>query len=192
METASLIIHIVAVVVIVGLVVTYIVMEVIQANQVADVDSRLKSVETAQGATYSYEERLTYTPAVSATTTDPTLGTHTKAAIYSVKDGMMELNMYFDQTAADGVAGTGDYLWSLPSGWQFDLSGLQEGSSVVGVGYVDQAANEFPLYVVVGDASHFQLVANGTALTTAGSTSFMALNAIQYFSIQAKFPVVKV
>jgi hypothetical protein len=85
-----------------------------------------------------------YTPNITGTTTNPTLGTNTRSAMYMVVGKTLFLSFRINQTAAGG-AGAGDYLISLPPGFIINTavapinavggySGMALGSGVIVVG----------------------------------------------------------
>lgn len=84
----------------------------------------------------------TYTPTITGTTSNPTLGTNTLNAYWRRVGDSVEINFSLSQTGA-GSAGSGDYLISLPLSLTADTSkisvsssAISQGGSVIGNGWI--------------------------------------------------------
>ena len=119
----------------------------------------------------------TYTPTIGATTTAPTLGTVvSQFARFQVIGKVMFLQMTIDTSSA-AAAGTGTYLFPLPSGYTF----VAPGSGVtrtVGYGFVraDAVNNAVAVILSTLAATNVQLVAFRDEADAAGAVNISATN----------------
>lgn len=118
---------------------------------------------------------------IEATTTNPTKGTVNTDKFWYKKSGDSgEFRIEYSQTTG-GSAGSGDYIFKLPNGLQFDLTKVTAYSTVVGNNAVQAAKNAvgscmassltYPTNLVgvavVYDATHVRCL--GTDITTNGA-----------------------
>lgn len=83
---------------------------------------QLRTSNLIQGAAIS--DWVSYTPTISAVTTPPSLGTNTQSTRWRRVGNMMEIEFIIKQTGA-GSAGSGVYLFPLPTGYTIDTSKYQ-------------------------------------------------------------------
>jgi len=115
---------------------------------------------------------------ISATTTAPTKGTATITndnLWWRRVGGNMEIRMEYSQTAAGtATAGSGDYLFQIPSGYSIDLNKVAEyttvngsrATNVVGSFFAEGGASNLIGYVVVYDGTHVRYQGNSGNGTT--------------------------
>lgn len=122
-----------------------------------------------------------YTLTILGSTSNPTKGTvGTDQAFFRVNGDVMEIRYGYAQSAA-GAAGSGDYIFSLPTGYTIKDLGLTLGNTfngVTGVSSGYDGTNNFTgicqIYSTLNGVS--MLLGNaGTNPTVVGS-GFMALN----------------
>lgn len=148
-----------------------------------------------------------YTLTIGASTTPPTQGAGaTKTARWRRVGGNMEVQFTYAQTAA-GTAGSGVYLFPLPSGgYTIDTTkvtvsttGNGAGGTVVGVGQAaftttGGANYASDLDVIPYNTTNFQLIAQtgpfGPAQGNVSSSTYQLSNNPTYYSFSASVPIV--
>lgn len=147
-----------------------------------------------------------YTPTVTAVTSNPTPGTGvTSAARWRRVGDSIEIVYYYGQTGA-GSGGTGTYLWSLPNGYSIDTNKVTTSTAQIGTlahilgnGQVSSttaqstnSANE--VTVVAYNSTSLSLISsNGTTAGQRypiGSSSYSYGNTVTYHSFRAIVPCV--
>lgn len=148
---------------------------------------------------------VAYTPTITGVTTNPTLGTNTQAGYYRRVGDSLEIRYDLHQSTA-GTAGSGHYLFSLPSGLTIDTSKLKatagaDGglSNVVGTASVFSTAGSSVGgvgYSVAYDSTHLALlfynsgVASNAQVWGADSVNNNLSNTTVWYSFTALVPIV--
>jgi len=142
-----------------------------------------------------------YTLEIGAVTSAPTKGTIVRdKAVWRQVGGNMEILWTYEQSAS-GSGGTGEYTFSIPSGYTIDTTitpaispaTVNEGS--VGSGWAGNSANGLSaaraVNVIVHDSTNLGLtdVAQTTG-TRVSSSFFQTVNVVQY-SFRATIPIVE-
>jgi hypothetical protein len=148
------------------------------------------------------------TTIVTGATSNPTKGTITTDSMYVQRRGKMaRLIIRYNQTAVGGAAGSGAYLWALPTGMLFDSTVPTTGSTIPTIAGAETAGS-IPAHVTMRDGttgptaareyvtlaystSQFYMALaqiGGIAFYTMGSSAF-PLNAAISFTAVLEFPV---
>ena len=135
-----------------------------------------------------------FTTTVSATTTNPTSGTIAVNVSYYLQMGkMLYIKYNYKQTAA-GTAGSGTYLFNIPTGFTIDTSimAATQYPCFGSAGLFDTTAGQSGLgYPYVVDNTHYAILANESGTTTIQPISdvwFAFGDAISY-SVSLKIPI---
>jgi hypothetical protein len=155
---------------------------------------------------------------VGATTTAPTAATTNEINIVSWDyrgDGYLEYQLHNSHTSATGAtAGSGDYLFSLPAGYSFDLTEYVEDTLDVGAqkpssdfaketvpgstGFVAISGGVRAVVAIVWDATRFRICTNEnldgivqTSRRSIGSGNFAWNNGSYALSLNMKVKVIK-
>jgi hypothetical protein len=113
----------------------------------------------------------TYTLTIGATTTAPTPGTSTSLAKWRRDGGDMLITYYFSQPGS-GTAGSGTYLFPIPSGYAIDTNKVQATTDTIGT---------------IGTAVGFGQASNTTSAvsTTAGTMTLFVRNSTNLYAVHA-------
>jgi hypothetical protein len=147
-----------------------------------------------QGAVVGPE--TVYPLTVGGSASAPTLGTNTTQAVYERIGDIMHIRYSLNQTTS-GTAGSGTYLFSLPSGLTIDpsrLTATYQGS--VGLGAVGTAAfydgtKNYTGYAAVYNSTNLYLVVGNEVSTPSamGSTTYSLAGATYRLSFEARVPI---
>jgi len=147
-----------------------------------------------QGAVVGPE--TVYPLTVGGSASAPTLGTNTSQAVYERIGDIMHIRYSLNQTTS-GTAGSGTYLFSLPSGLTIDpsrLTATYQGS--VGLGAVGTAAftdgtKNYTGYAAVYNSTNLYLVVGNEVSTPSamGSTTYSLAGATYRLSFEARVPI---
>lgn len=137
-----------------------------------------------------------YTLSITASTTAPTEGSGaTKSAVWRRVGDSMEIHFEYKQSAS-GTAGSGTYLFPIPTGYTIDSSKFAPstfGISEMTVGTVaTRTTGNFYYGVVVAHNTTSLALSIGDSnsnLGTIGNTNSGLNNATQYYSFFAKVPI---
>lgn len=107
--------------------------------------------------------RGTYTPALEASTSNPTLGTgSTTTADWHLNNGMMTVGFTIQFGTAGAAAGSGTYRVTLPSG--FDLDADWQDNRALGQAFAnDSSASQFYFFFIRASSSNPSTVVFGTS-----------------------------
>lgn len=146
-------------------------------------------------------DKQAFTMVVTGTTTNPTFGTQVvNTATWRRVGDCMEISWQYRQSTA-GTAGSGSYLFALPSGYVIDTSKLNVtgvapsillAQTVVGAAGVAGSGNQFTGYVAAYDSTRLYMsVGNDTINPTqfGSSTSQNFSTAAFYLSFTAVVPI---
>lgn len=147
-----------------------------------------------QGA--AVQNSLTYTLTIGGTTTAPTPGTNTSVASYVRVGDMMKLNYSFRQTALGSAAGSGTYLFPLPTGLTIDSTRIGsfaiEGNSILGAAEINNGTTTLIGVVLPYNSTNLIIqVGNDTTAPTYVSSTFYQVNTntnLRY-SFEAMLPI---
>lgn len=133
-----------------------------------------------------------YTLIIGATTTAPTEGTGViKSAVWRRVGNEMELHFDYSQTGA-GSAGSGTYLFPLPSTYTIDTSKLipstTGSNAVVGNGLAGSSGTPDQMTVFAWDSSNLAMIVY-TGGATVSSGSYALSSATTSYSFTASVPI---
>lgn len=134
-----------------------------------------------------------YPLTIGAVTTPPTLGTTTiNKAQWRRVGGDMEIKFDLRQTTA-GTAGSGDYLFPLPSGYTADSTkfpGVYTGSNYTPIGYGQIGDQGYPVTPILYDYTRILLqIDDGTLNSNAGSSTWGLNGTDRRLSFHVKVPI---
>ena len=147
-----------------------------------------------QGAVVGPE--IAYSLTVGGSASAPTLGTNSAQAVYERIGDVMHIRYSLKQTSA-GTAGSGTYLFPLPSGFTVDssrLSSAYQGSTglgSVGAASLYDGTKQYTGYVAAYNSTNLFLVL-GNEITTPsamGSTTYSLAGANIWLSFDARIPI---
>lgn len=146
-----------------------------------------------------------YSPTITAVTSNPTVGTNTTTAVWRQVGDSIEIQYRLSQTGA-GSAGTGKYLFPFPSGVVADTTRVTAtgntsgiGSTVVGTAYAANTTTVASSVQSLGaailyDSTHLLIATTRSAVgdynVVVGSDVLPLSGTTIYYSFEAKFPVV--
>lgn len=140
---------------------------------------------------------VAYTPTIAGRTSNPTQGTGTTKAYWRRVGSDMEVEFSFTQTAL-GTAGSGDYLFPLPSGYTVNSTVLANtasasGYNVVGSGQVYSGVSSavYTGFTQADGNSIILVVGTNGSSTGAVGSGFLAFstNATMRYSFKATIPI---
>lgn len=139
-----------------------------------------------------------FTFTITATTTNPTPNSATMIANWK-QDGEYAIINYFFQQSATGTAGSGDYIFSLPSGFVIDSTkqvvSTSPNQSACGYGTNgnntgdDNSLRVIPFARTTTGISLLGGDGNGTGTTVIGS-SYFGLASAAYYSFTVRVPII--
>ena len=141
---------------------------------------------------------ISYTPTITATTTNPTRASvNTERAFYRINGDSLEIQYFYAQSSSAGASsGSGTYLFSIPSGFVIDTNKITNntgGSLVLGGArvFVSSSSTWYNGSVYAASTTNLSVLID-TGATSAGSLNnsvgFAAANAVEY-SFRATIPV---
>jgi hypothetical protein len=143
---------------------------------------------------------IAFTPTITATVTNPTLGTNTQANYYMQIGKMLFVQIFINQTTI-GTGGSGTYLFSTPSGFTINTTVCQvsnTGYRGTAIGYcwlsrLGIGSGCGPCYAY--DSTHFTMSigygasTNGGVILVASNNFSLASSSQQEYGMHLRIPV---
>lgn len=138
---------------------------------------------------------ISYSPVITATTTNPTPGTFlVNLASWKRIGDSISIRYDFEITNSGAAAGSGTYLFSLPSGLAIDSTKIKFASTIPSTSmgdagnfaYNDSAGSMLGGWAVAYDSTHFALVAVLSAVSGTYTTAFVGSTDLQFGNAPAQ------
>jgi hypothetical protein len=165
-------------------------------------DGSVAKTSKVQNELISYSNVISNTITIGATTTAPTKGTTLVDRIVHSRIGSRLIADYQFEMSSAGGSGSGDYLYSLPSGLSFDSSiipysgvgaplAIAEAKAIVGYGeWTDGANTVSSIKLIAYSATQFRMLANiGAASKDFANSAYLNFSANIGFGYRVDAPI---